>query len=182
MESKLDNLNSGDYRMIKNPFVCKAFGDGVRLSLSKPQHLNKQGNTDRIEEVETEEGNLQMVNHIDDKLSYTFGANPIDPLKQISEIDKYDYVISPEILNEKSNYKEHKDPLPLSFLQIDNEEDGLIWYAKHYPKIPEELLPIIARYHWGEPITKKNEKKKIQKKLQKQGLKIENKKVSVVFD
>ena len=34
-------------------------------------------------------------------------------------------------------------------------KDGEMWYREHYPKIPEPLYPIIARYHWGEPITNK---------------------------
>jgi hypothetical protein len=64
----------------------------------------------------------------------------------------------------------HKDGVPMSFLQVTNEIDGIEWYRKHYPKIPDELLPVIARYHWGEPITKKavkNERKKLKKKEQK---------------
>ncbi len=59
------------------------------------------------------------------------------------------------------------------------------WYSKHYPKLPDDLLPIIARYHWGEPITKKslkNEKKKIIKKEQSKGLIRVNKNVSLSFD
>ena len=55
----------------------------------------------------------------------------------------------------------------------------------NYPKIPTDLLPIIARYHWGEPITKKNvknERKKITKDLNKKGMTIQNKKVLLEFD
>lgn len=182
---KLDNLNSGDYRMIKNPFVCKAFGDGVRLSLSKPTDIARKGNTNYIQESYTKEGNIKLENSVDNKLSYTFGKGEINILDEYADIDKYDYVITPDILNEKCKYKEHKESLPLSFLQIDNEEDGIIWYMKHYPRIPDELYPIIARYHWGEPITKKgikNEKKKIERKLKDKGLIVENKKVSLKFD
>ena len=60
----------------------------------------------------------------------------------------------------------------------NNEQDGINWYKKHYPKIPDDLLPIIARYNWGDPITKKaikNEKKKIVKTLKKEGLQVKTK-------
>ncbi len=90
----------------------------------------------------------------------------------MTEMDKFDYQIPANELNKGLDKERHKDGLPLSFLQINNEEQGLEWYRKNYPKIPDDLLPIIARYHWGEPITKKalkNEKKKITKKLNKQG-------------
>ena len=130
-----------------------------------------------------------MINHIDDGLSYTFGKIDLDTQdivedKSIIEMEKYDYEVPAEVLNKTSKVK-HEEGLPLSFLQIDNEEEGILWYSQHYPKIPDELYPIIARYHWGEPITKKsikNEKKKITKKLGKKGITIEHKKVSVTFD
>ena len=55
----------------------------------------------------------------------------------------------------------------------------------NYPRIPDDLIPIIARYHWGEPITKKgirNEKKKIIKKGKEQkGLQIKKGPVFVEF-
>ena len=62
---------------------------------------------------------------------------------------------------------------------------GIEWYRTHYPKMPEELLPIMARYNWGEPITKKavkNEKKKLKKKEQKIGGKLESKSGTFIID
>ena len=91
------------------------------------------------------------------------------------EEEMLDYDISAETLNKnRTDGKEpHKDPLPISFLNIKTEEEGLLWYRKHYPKIPDDLLPIIARYHWGAKInnkTLKKEKKRNKKKEVPKGL------------
>ena len=175
--------NQADKTLIKNPFVCNS-NSTIRLSLDKDPRRFK-GDTQYAYKVELEENKILLHNPTDNKLSYTFGKpTDNDKEKDIIDIDKYDYQIPAETLNKTSKVK-HKDGLPLSFLQIRTEEEGLDWYARHFPKIPTDLLPIIARHHWGEPITKKgikNERKKIEKKLHKQGLKIEQKKVVVSFE
>jgi hypothetical protein len=172
------------YRLIKNPFVCKTSAP-VRLTLDKTP-LMKTGNTQYIRTATLHNGNKKMINELDPKLSYDFGIEVDDT--QYTGISKYDYEIPAEVLNgdkEETHKHYHKKGLPLSFINITTEEEGIEWYSLHYPKIPTDLLPIIARYHWGEPITKKavkNEKKKIEKKLNKEGLKIENKKIELSFD
>lgn len=174
------------YKLIKNPFICKTSAP-VRLSLDKDP-LRWKGNTQYIKTAKLYNGNTQMINEIDPKLSFTFGKE-VDTDTQYTHMDKYDYQVPVETLNknkEEGDKGFHKDGLPLSFINIQTEEEGIDWYMRHYPKIPTDLLPIIARYHWGQdPITKKNvknEKKKIVKKLNKQGLSVENKKVSLSFD
>tara|TARA_R110002126_G_scaffold115257_2_gene253980 strand:+ start:334 stop:1011 length:678 start_codon:yes stop_codon:yes gene_type:complete len=159
------------YNLIKNPFVCRSDFE-VRVSLDKDPRKNK-GNTDYLNLYETDEGAVHLVNELDSRSSYEFGKVAPNKYKEMSIINKYDYDLSAEFLNEKrTDGKElHKDPLPLSFIQISNEKDGALWYKMNYPRIPDDLIPIIARYHWGEPITKKglkNEKKKIIKKEAKQ--------------
>jgi len=159
-----------DYLNIKNPFICKAISE-IRIQPDKDprKQINEKKNI-----IVKGEKNTYMYNPTCPSLSYTFGD---DKDVELVDIDKYDYEVPAEVLNEKRNdgKKLHKDGLPLSFIQINNEADGIEWYKKHYPKIPTDLLGIIARYHWGEPITKKaikNEKKKIIKKTQQQGLKV----------
>ena len=156
---------------VKNPFVCRSDFE-VRVSLDKDPRKHK-GNTDFLNLYETDEGCVHLVNKLDGRSSYEFGKIAPNKYKEMSIINKYDYDLSAEFLNEKrTDGKElHKDPLPLSFIQISNEKDGALWYKMNYPRIPDDLIPIIARYHWGEPITKKglkNEKKKIIKKEAKQ--------------
>ena len=170
---------------VKNPFVCRSDFE-VRVSLDKDPRKHK-GNTDYLNLYETDEGAVHLVNKLDGRSSYEFGKIAPNKYKEMSIINKYDYDLSAEFLNEKrTDGKElHKDPLPLSFIQISNEKDGALWYKMNYPRIPDDLIPIIARYHWGEPITKKglkNEKKKIIKKEAKQsGLEVRKGKFKVLF-
>ena len=165
--------DTSDFRIIKNPFICNSSYQ-VRLSPDKDPRANHIDRTEHIFTAKGSNGNTYLINPTNDKLSYCIGKEAIADM--ISS-DLVDYEIPAKVLNEKrADGKEiHKKGLPLSFIQITTEEEGVEWYRKHYPKIPEDLLPIIARYHWGEPITKKgikNEKKKIIKKKQQQGLKV----------
>ena len=179
------DMGKTKYNLIKNPFVCRSDFE-VRVSLDKDPRKHK-GNTDYLNLYETDEGAVHLVNELDSRSSYEFGKVAPNKYKEMSIINKYDYELSAEYLNERrSDGKElHKDPLPLSFIQITNEKDGAVWYKNNYPRIPDDLIPIIARYHWGEPITKKgirNEKKKIIKKGKEQkGLQIKKGPVFVEF-
>jgi len=162
-----------DYKNIKNPFVCNSKFQ-VRMSGGKdPRHEDIDGLNSVFQGCSLK-GNQYLINPNNDKMSYVFG---LEKDEELISSDNVDFQIPAEVLNEKRNDgKElHKEGLPLSFIQIKTEEEGVEWYKKHYPKIPTDLLPIIARYHWGEPITKKaikNERKKINKKAEKKGLKI----------
>jgi hypothetical protein len=168
----IDNTDSR-YPLINNPFVKMDSFVKPRLSLSKDP-INKLGNTDYLGFYESD-GGIQINNDLDPKLNYFISAKIKDMSQYKSDMlypleeDMLDYHISAEQLNKcRTDGKEiHKDPLPLSFLNIKNEVEGLIWYRNNYPKIPDDLLPIIARYHWGAKInnkTLKKEKKRNKKK------------------
>ena len=163
--------------LIENPFCIKVKSCENRMFKSKDPH-NLIGHTKFAREVKVDTGTYIIDNPTDEALSYCItqptGVLPkfIRDSQSRINIEQYDYNIPAEILNKQREIKGkpqiHKEPLPISFLQINNEIDGINWYMTHYPKIPTDLLPIIARYHWGEPITKKNiknEKKKLKKKL-----------------
>jgi hypothetical protein len=174
-------MSKSDPQLIKNPFVCNS-ATQVRISLDKDPR-RKTGNTSFVNELKSENGNIHMINQLDPKLNFCFGG--AENKDNLVGIENYDYEISAETLNKHNDTDIHKDAIPISFLQVENELDGIDWYKKHYPKIPDDLLPIIARYHWGEPFTKKglkNEKKKIEKKVKAKGLTIENKKINLTFD
>ena len=171
--------DTGLYPNIENPFVKMDSFVKPRLTLAKDP-INKIGNTDYAGFYENEEG-IQINNDLDPKLNYFIS----DKIKEVNEYkgdmiyaleeEMLDYDISAETLNKnRTDGKEpHKDPLPISFLNIKTEEEGLLWYRKHYPKIPDDLLPIIARYHWGAKInnkTLKKEKKRNKKKEVPKGL------------
>lgn len=175
----IDEFNS-KYPLIENPFVKMDSFVKPRLSLAKDP-INKIGNTDYSVFKETSEGEIFIENELDPKLNY-FIAKEIKEIKPSDMVvpldeDMLDYSVSAETLNKlRTDGKEiHKDPLPISFLQIKNEEEGLLWYKKHYPKIPDDLLPIIARYHWGATLNNRNlkkEKKRNKKKEVPKGLEI----------
>jgi hypothetical protein len=107
----------------------------------------------------------------------------------MTPIDKYDFYIPlpPEVTN-------HDVPLPSSFLQIKEGEveKGIDWYRRHYPKVPDELIEIMARYNFGDLkyATRKsvrNDAKKYRKKFKKdpyiaQGLTISKGPYVVRFD
>ena len=57
---------------------------------------------------------------------------------------------------------------PLSFLHIKSVEDGIIWYKHHFPKLPDPYYEVLARYHWGVPLTHKAHKNEMKKKKKKE--------------
>lgn len=177
--TEIEIADNGKYPLLENPFVKMDSFVKPRLSLSK-EPINKVGNTDYLGFYESKEG-IQINNDLDPKLNFFIS----DKIKEVNEYkgdmiyeleeDMLDYDISAETLNKnRTDGKEiHKDPLPISFLNIKNEEEGLIWYRTNYPKIPDDLLPIISRYHWGAKInnkTLKKEKKRNKKKEVPQSL------------
>ena len=183
----------GKYPLIQNPFVKLDSFAKPRLTLQKDP-INKKGNTDYTQFYESDDG-IVIENELDPKLNY-FISNTLkekEPVDMVVPLDEsmLDYDISAEALNSnRTDGKEpHKDPLPISFLNIKTEEEGLFWYRKNYPKIPDDLLPIIARYHWGDNINKatiKKEKKKNKKKEVPPTLQVRNSDTNnpilVVFD
>tara|TARA_R110000824_G_scaffold109553_1_gene257236 strand:+ start:10363 stop:10857 length:495 start_codon:yes stop_codon:yes gene_type:complete len=162
-----------DLLLVKNPFMMNSKTGKVRFGTPEPNHKKV------LQTIPLE--NHTIFECDNPKLNYIFGEQEI---KEIISTSPCDYEIPCEVLNKNSKV-EHTQGLPVSFLQIKTEEEGLEWYRTHYPKLPEELLPVIARYHWGEPMTKKalkNEKKKIMKKKQYEGVKIVKKDISITFD
>ena len=78
-------------------------------------------------------------------------------VKTTQEIDEY-------CDNFENNMKQKK----LSYMKVNNVEEGAEWYKAEFPKLPDELCEIMGRWNWGElnTLTKKqlkNDKKKINK-------------------
>lgn len=170
--------DNGKYPLINNPFVKLNSFVKPRLTLN-PDPIIKKGNTHYSQFLKNAEGDIFIENELDPKLNYFISPNLNVNEKEdemVLPLDEgmLDYCVSAETLNKHStNGVIHKDPLPLSYINIKTEEEGLLWYRRNYPKIPDDLLPIIARYHWGDAINKstiKKEKKKNKKKLAPLGL------------
>ena len=76
-------------------------------------------------------------------------------VKTTQEIDEY-------CDNFENNMKQKK----LSYMKVNNVEEGAEWYKAEFPKLPDELCEIMGRWNWGElnTLTKKqlkNDKKNI---------------------
>ena len=192
MSNKIQE-GEGKYPLIQNPFVKLDSFVKTRITLQKDP-INKKGNTDYTQFYESDDG-IVIENELDPKLNYFIGVNMKEKKANdmVIPFDEtmIDYSLSAEQLNKcRTDGKEpHKDPLPISFLNIKTEQQGLLWYRNNYPKIPDDLLPIIARYHWGDNINKatiKKEKKKKKKKEVPQTLQVRtsdtNNPILVVFD
>ena len=87
--------------------------------------------------------------------------------------DKMDYRIPRDDSAIRRGFKED---MPISFLSIkDGElEKGKEWYLSQFPKLPNEIAELLARYNWGD--LKYQTKKKIKndrKKALKKGKKYE---------
>ena len=101
-------------------------------------------------------------------------------VKTPQEIDDY-------CNNFENNMKQKK----LSYMSVKNVDEGAEWYKNEFPKLPDELCDIMARWNWGEldTLTKKklkNDKKKIKagkaNKKQKVLYNLEMKKGEFVID
>ena len=126
----------------------------------------------------------------DDMANYICGKNENDEVIDYISSDVVDYVINtdikePSLEPEPELEKEEiepKDPRKtLSYYQVKTIEEGIEWYRQLDPRIPEELLPLFARFNFGDlsTLTKKqlrNENKKKKKKNIDTSIKINNSK------
>lgn len=72
-----------------------------------------------------------------------------------------------EIDNYCDNFENNMKQKKLSYMKVKNVEEGADWYRQEFPKLPDDLCDIMARWNWGEldTLTKKklkNDKKKIK--------------------
>ena len=140
----------------------------------------------------------------DKRLNYLVVKNPtrseeveegmcgICPNVEQIQREKFDYYVP--LTDEDRKQTKHIEPLPLSFMQIKegDVDSGILWYKQHYPKVPDELIEIMARYNFGDLkyATRKsirNNVKKYKKKFKNEppiakGLTIKNGPVVVEFD
>jgi hypothetical protein len=75
---------------------------------------------------------------------------------------------TPEEIDEYcNNFENNMKQKQLSYMSVNNLEEGSEWYKKEFPKLPDDLCDIMARWNWGEleTLTKKklkNDKKRIK--------------------
>ena len=105
------------------------------------------------------------------------------------DLGKIDYNIPRD---EEAIKKGIQEDLPISFLTIKEGEidKGKEWYLNRFPKLPEPMAELMAKYNWGDLKyqTKKkikNDKKKAIKKGKKYeplAFKVEQGKFKITFD
>ena len=155
------------------------------------------------------ENKRHMILTDEDKCNYMCGVEPdtignsglISDNKKVISLEKVDYMLNTDInkdepepefnnadLISNPNNTEDKQKT-LSYLSVKSVDEGILWYKKEFPKIPDELLPMMSRWNFGnlsEETKKsvKNNKKKEMKKKQKfqHGLKIVHKPILISFD
>lgn len=129
-------------------------------------------------------------------------SNLISSNKEYISLENVDYMLDvktdepePEFDNSEiiatENTTEDKQKT-LSYLSVKSVEEGIEWYKKEFPKIPDELLPMMSRWNFGnlneetkKSIKNKNKKlnkKKKNKKQNQENFKIEHKPVLIRFD
>lgn len=154
----------------------------------KSVKLGKEGSLDKSKN--------NMLYTDDEKANYICGLVKKDEVKgaedlisvnkEYTHLSKVDYQIKEiepepepeddEIIDDNKDYNENSkndkvDPTKtLSFMNVKSVEEGIEWYRQHNPKIPEDLLPLMARWNWGDlsTITKKQVKNERKKKAKKE--------------
>jgi len=131
--------------------------------------------------------------------NYQFGSNGFKKdlanlNQEYTDLDRVNYLlINPNVepepeLEPEPEIQEIDKRLDLSYMNVKNIDQGIEWYKSIDSKIPDDLLPIMSRWSFGDlsKLTKKqikNEGKKNRKKHKKESIiKFENKKCEVKFD
>ena len=83
----------------------------------------------------------------------------LDNQEYILTMDKYDYGIVKEPADQFNMAK----ITPCSLAQIETLEDAEFWFQQKHPDLPDEYWGIMARYSFGELLTKKEIKNSIKK-------------------
>ena len=93
-----------------------------------------------------EESNVYEVTTTIPEASYVVGTDGADKdlalaKQEYTDLEKVDYNVDADKV---------KEPVPMSYLSVSTLEEGEEWYKQHYPQMPEELLPMLSRYSFGD--------------------------------
>tara|TARA_R110000787_G_scaffold55854_4_gene128676 strand:- start:509 stop:946 length:438 start_codon:yes stop_codon:yes gene_type:complete len=106
-----------------------------------------------------------LINSNDERFNYMFSKNDnqLDSQETIIPMSEYDY----GVVRAAGNAFELDQITPLSLASLSSLEEAELWYRQKYPSLPDEYHGIMARYSFGELLTKKelkNTYKKYKKK------------------
>jgi hypothetical protein len=99
----------------------------------------------------SDDGNISVGVCSDPKLEYEFVLDPTTVTNDVEWLDtaRVDYNLV--LPGHKGTYLEELG-VPLSFLDIRTVDEGIQWYNEH-TDMPDCMLPYLAEYHWGKPVT-----------------------------
>ena len=97
----------------------------------------------------SDDGNISKTVCSDPKMEYEIILDSSVDAQQSNiewlDKDRVDYnVVLPEY---KGTYLEECG-VPISFLEVQTVDEGIMWYSKH-TDMPDCMLPYLAEYHWG---------------------------------
>lgn len=136
---------------------------------------------------------LKQILADDDRLNYCFMKledieNPNSVYKEPEWLDKelidYDIVVKKGQEDTDELIGTLDKTLPSSYFTIKTVEEGVDWYLKKNPDLPESVAEIMARYTWGdkqEKTTPENVSKKKKKKKKPDGLEVKKGKFLIDF-
>jgi len=117
-------------------------------------------------------GEIYEPNFLEDQSKVDWGiTSNEDPLYKSSgdmlESLRKNFKTQQEIDDYCNNFENNMKQKKLSYMNVKNVEEGSDWYKQEFPKLPDDLCDIMARWNWGElnTLTKKklkNDKKKIK--------------------
>ena len=145
--------------------------DKYELGADEIEELQRKA----IEPVEIEATDKSAVMITDDpKCNYICGSKGTqEDLTKLRENWKLissegvDYNLVTEAQRDhKENVMDKRDSL--SYMSVNTVDEGIEWYRQNFPKVPEELLPMMARWNFGDLslVTGKdvkNDKKRIER-------------------
>jgi len=89
--------------------------------------------------------------------------------QQYTDLRKVDY------------YVDEDCKIPISFTQIQNVEQGILWYEYYHPEIPDDIIPMLARFQFGN-LPPKHTRHTKKKKQITNILTFENKSTTINFN
>lgn len=136
-------------------------------------------------------GKLSMLFTEDPRCNYMCGSKGEKDIgaTELIDVSKYDYQLGQPKSEDDSDDTEEDKQKSISYLSVNSIEEGIDWYKTHFPKIPDELYPIMSRWNWGDlsTLTKKDIKNDVKrlkkgKKPKQMCLEIKTGKFKVDFD
>jgi hypothetical protein len=99
----------------------------------------------------SDDGNISVGVCSDQKLEYELVLDPSIVTNEVEWLDK-DRVDYNLVLPEHKGTHLEELGIPMSFLDVRTVDEGMQWYSEH-TNMPDCLLPYLAEYHWGKPVS-----------------------------